>query len=158
MPYKHPRSTAKIMGHPIHPMLVLFPVAFLTSALFTDAAHWYSGAAVWAVASVWLLGAGIVTALIAAVAGFIDFLGSERIRAISDAWLHMIGNLIAVALAIVSLFLRLVYGIEAIVLPVGILLSIAIFLILLFTGWKGGEMVYRHGVGVENEGDPPNAQ
>ena len=89
-------------------------------------------------------------AALAAVAGFTDFLGSERIRAMSHAWQHMSGNVIAVVLAIVSFYLRMAYGTESMVLPAGLLLSVAIMGILGFTGWQGGEMVYRHGVGVED--------
>lgn len=151
MARKHPESTAKIAGHPIHPMLVPFPIAFLAATLFADVAYWVTAGPGWATAATWLLGAAIVMAALAAVAGLTDFLGSERIRAMSDAWQHMIGNVVAVVLAIVSFGIRLTYGPEAVILPWGLLLSLAIVLILLFTGWKGGEMVYRHGVGVEPE-------
>ena len=150
MAHEHPRSTAKIKGHPIHPMLIPFPIALWAGTLFCDVAYWYTGAAGWAVAAAWLLGGGLVMAALAAVAGFTDFLGSERIRALSHAWQHMIGNVIAVVLAIVSFYLRLAYGVDSMVLPAGLLLSLAIMGILVFTGWQGGEMVYRHGVGVED--------
>lgn len=151
MAHRHPESTAKIAGHPIHPMLVPFPIAFLAATLFADVAYWASRGPLWAAAGPWLLGAAIVMALLAAVAGLTDFLGSDRVRAMSDAWQHMMGNVVAVVLAIVSFGIRLTYGPEAMVLPWGLLLSLTIVLILLFTGWKGGEMVYRHGVGVEDE-------
>ena len=151
----HPHSTAKIGGHPIHPMLIPFPIVFLISTLFCDIAYWFTAGAGWATAAIWLLGASLVTAAAAAVAGFTDFLGSERIRAMSDAWQHMIGNVIAVVLALVSFGLRFAYGAEAMVLPWGLLLSLAIVAILLFTGWKGGEMVYVRGVGME--GHAPEA-
>jgi uncharacterized membrane protein len=151
MAHEHPRSTAKVKGHPIHVMLVPFPIAFWAATLFCDIAYWYTGTGGWAVSAAWLLGAGLVMAALAASAGFIDFLGSDRIRALSHAWQHMIGNFIAVVLAIVSLYLRLAYGVEAMAVPAGVLLSLAIIGILGFTGWLGGEMVYRHGVGVEHE-------
>lgn len=150
MAHEHPRSTAKIQGHPIHPMLIPFPIALWAGTLFCDFAYWYTGAAGWATAAAWLLGAGLVMAALAAAAGFTDFLGSERIRAISHAWQHMIGNVIAVVLAIVSFYLRLAYGAESMVLPAGLLLSLAIMAILGFTGWRGGDLVYHHGVGVEH--------
>ncbi len=89
----NPRSTAQIAVHPIHPMLIPFPVVFLVTALVTDFAFWQTSIAIWATVSMWLLGAGIVMALVAATAGFTDFLGDGRIRKITAAWPHMIGNL-----------------------------------------------------------------
>src|SRR5947209_3181453 len=88
----NPRSTASIAGHPIHPMIIPFPIAFLTSALVTDLAFWSTRRPMWAEASLWLIGAGIVMALAAAIFGFADFFGERRIRDLSDAWQHMIGN------------------------------------------------------------------
>jgi uncharacterized membrane protein len=82
------------------------------------------------------------------VFGFIDFFGEERIRALSDAWQHMIGNLVAVVLALVNWWIRYAAGPVDGVLPWGILISLVTVLLLLFNGWKGWEMVYRHHVGV----------
>ena len=150
MAHEHPRSTAKIKGHPIHPMLIPFPIALWAGTLFCDVAYWYTGAAGWAVAAAWLLGGGLVMAALAAVAGFTDFLGSERIRALSHAWQHMIGNLAAVSVAAVNLILRLADPAAA-VIPTGLILSAAVALILSFTGWLGGELVFRHRVGVADQ-------
>src|SRR5918998_5446663 len=101
------RSPASIKGHPIHPMLVPFPIVFFIAALGTDIAFAADGSAGWAEASKWLLGAGIVSALVAALAGFTDFLGSRRIREFRAAWLHMFANLTAVVVELVNLVLRL---------------------------------------------------
>jgi uncharacterized membrane protein len=81
----NPKSTASIAGHPIHPMVIPFPIAFLVTAIVTDLAAWQSGNSAWAVASMWLLGAAIVMALLAAIFGFTDFFGDAQIRAISSA-------------------------------------------------------------------------
>ena len=133
----NPKSTASIAGHPIHPMLIPFPVAFLVTAFVSDVAFWWTGAPVWATVSIWLLGAGIVMALAAASAGFIDFLGDLRIRLLRDAWQHLVGNLIAVGLAVGNWYLRYsAPGAEA-VFPWGISISFATVLLLLFNGWKG---------------------
>jgi uncharacterized membrane protein len=96
----------------------------------------------------WLLGAGIIMALVAALFGFTDFIGDARIRAISDAWQHLIGNLIAVALALINWFIRYKSGAAAGVFPWGFWISLITVLLLLFNGWKGWEMVYRYHVGV----------
>jgi len=71
----NPRSTASIAGHPIHPMLVPFPIAFFVSAFVADLIVWQTGSQAWATASVWLLGAGLVMAALAATMGLIDVLG-----------------------------------------------------------------------------------
>ena len=138
-------STAQVKGHPIHPMLVPFPIVFFLGALGTDIAFAVDGSEGWAEASKWLLGAGIVGAALAALAGFVDFGGNPRIRELRDAWLHMFANLIAVVIELVNFGLRL--GNEEAAGSTGLILSIAVALILLFSGWKGGELVYKHGVG-----------
>jgi uncharacterized membrane protein len=146
----NPKSTASIAGHPIHPMLIPFPVAFLATACATDLVYWSTGNTMWATASVWLLGAGVVMALVAALFGFTDFFGDARIRNIGDAWQHMIGNLIAVVLAVINWYMRYRSGAAPGALPVGIWLSLITVLLLLFNGWKGWELVYRHHVGVSD--------
>jgi uncharacterized membrane protein len=146
----NPKSTASIAGHPLHPMIIPFPVAFLTAALATDIAFWLTASGGWAEASMWLLGAGVVMALLAAVFGFTDFFGDRQISGLSDARQHMIGNLIAVVLALINWYLRYRTGGAGGVFPAGIWLSLVTVLLLLFNGWKGWEMVYRHHVGVSD--------
>jgi uncharacterized membrane protein len=146
----NPQSTARIAGHPIHPMLIPFPIAFFVSGLVCDLVFWQTGNAAWATAALWLIGAGIVMALLAALAGFADFLNEPRIRALSDAWWHMGGNLALVVLEIVNWYGRYASG-EAFVLPWGLLLSLIAVILLLFNGWKGWDMVYRHRVGIAEE-------
>jgi uncharacterized membrane protein len=141
-------TTAKLARHPLHPMLVPFPIALLVATFACDVAYWWTRNEFWAQVAFWALGAAILTAALAAIAGLIDFMGNARIRALGDAWQHMIGNVIAVVLALVGFWLRYRYGAAAGVLPWGLLLSAAVVGLLLFTGWKGGELVYRHRVGM----------
>jgi len=145
----NPASTARIGQHPIHPMLIPFPIAFLVGALVTDLTFLSTGNAFWAQASMWLIGAALVMAALAALAGLTDFLGDARIRAIPDAWQHFIGNVTAVVLALINFFLRYSQGAETAIRPWGLVLSAMVVGILLFTGWKGWEMVYHHRVGIE---------
>ena len=147
MAHDHPQSTASIGGHPIHPMLIPFPIACLVGALVTDLTYLNSDWAMWAYFSSWLLGAGIATALLAAVVGFIDFFGERRIRNLKAAWYHMIANLLAVLVAIANFVVHMRDGAMA-VEGLGVTLSAVTVLILLFSGWMGGHMVYRHGVAV----------
>jgi uncharacterized membrane protein len=150
----NPNSTAKVAGHPLHPMVIPFPIAFFVSAFVTDLIYLNDGSRGWAEASMWLLGAGIAMALLAAVLGFVDFMGDRRVRRIRDAWLHMIGNLIAVILQVVSFYLRTTTGAEEAIAPVGVTLSGVVVALLLFNGWKGWELVYRHHVGVADQASP----
>jgi uncharacterized membrane protein len=144
-------TTAKLGGHPIHPMLIPFPIALLVATFASDLAFWSTGDVFWAATSLWLLGAGLVMSAAAAVAGFTDFFGNARIRSIGDAWHHMIGNLIAVVLSLVSFLVRLSAGAAEGVLPWGLVLSTLVVALLLYTGWKGGSMVYHHRVGMHPE-------
>ena len=149
---RNPKSTASIAGHPIHPMLIPFPVAFLVATLVCDLIFWRTGNAAWSTASLYLLGAALVMGALAALAGLTDFLGDSRIRSLSAAWHHLIGNVIVVLLSVWNWFLRYSDG-EAAVLPTGLLISFGVVLLLLYTGWRGWEMVYRHRVAVADETD-----
>jgi uncharacterized membrane protein len=144
----NPQSTAQIAGHPIHPMLIPFPIACFVLTFAADIAFVSSSNNFFATASLWLLGVGLVMAALAAVAGLIDVFGDAQIRNLSDAWLHAGGNILAVLIEAYNWYSRYENGSSAI-RPTGIVLSGVVVLILLFTGWKGWEMVYRHRVGVQ---------
>jgi uncharacterized membrane protein len=149
MKYDHDEgvtSTASIAGHPIHPMLVPFPIAFLVAGLVTDIAYWQRGDPFWAQASLWLVGAGMVSGLLAAVFGLIDFLTIKRARG-ATGWAHFLGNLLAVVLSLGSVLLRLPDPVAA-VMPLGLAISAIVTVILLMTGWLGGELAYRYKIGV----------
>lgn len=142
----HPRSTAKIGNHPIHPMLVPFPIVCFILALVCDVLF-TRGHTEFAVASKWLLGIGLVMAALAAVAGLTDFFGEKRIQG-SDAIKHMLANVTAVVLEIINFFVRL--NNDAAIGKIGVYLSIVVVLILIYSGWKGGDLVFKHGMGVED--------
>ena len=148
---QNPQSTAQIAGHPLHPMLIPFPVAFLVATLVSDLIFWRTGSSGWSTASLYLLGAALVMAALAAVAGLTDFLGDYRIRDLSAAWHHMIGNVVAVVLSLWNWYRRYEAG-DSAVLPTGLLISLVVVLILLYTGWRGWEMVYKHRVAVLDHG------
>lgn len=146
-PHSHPRSTARIGSHPIHPMLIPFPIVCFIGTLATDVIFLNTGNPMWAIASRYLLGVGIVMAALAAVAGLTDFFGDKRIQG-SDAIKHMLANVTAVVLEIANFFLRL--HSDAAIRSVGVYLSVIVVLILLYSGWKGGDLVFRHGIGVDD--------
>lgn len=141
----NPKSTAQIAGHPIHPMLIVFPVAFFVGAFVSDLAFWKTSNVFWSTASLWLLGVGLIMAALAALMGLIDFFGDSQIRNLSAAWHHALGNIAAVLIETYNWYMRYEGGA---VVPIGVALSGAVVLILLYTGWQGWEMVYRHRVGV----------
>ena len=142
-------SSVNVQGHPLHPMLVTLPIGFWVATFLADLAFWWTRSDGWATAAMAFLGAAIVAAA-AAVTGFIDFMGDARIRALSQAWLHAIGNVIAVLASVFNFYWRYHYGVDA-VLPAGLILSLVVMCIIFFTGWLGGELVYRHRVAVHDE-------
>jgi uncharacterized membrane protein len=141
-----PRSTIAIQGHPLHVMLVPVPITCFVATLITDIAYWQTANMQWANMSAWMLAAGLVVAFFAVIAGLTDFLGSRAIRNLRAAWIHGIGNAVALILAI---FDSLIHSRDAYtsVVPTGLVLSFLVVLILAVTGWMGWTMVYRHGVG-----------
>ena len=143
----NPRSTAQVAGHPIHPMVIAFPIACFVLAFVSDLAFFATSNEFWATASLWLLGIGLITAAFAAVTGLIEVFGDDRVRNLSDTRLHAASNAIALLIALYNWYSRFEHGSSAIV-PTGVVLSGIVVLVLVFAGWKGGEMVFRHRVGV----------
>jgi uncharacterized membrane protein len=150
MPEETPRSTAKVGGHPIHPMLVPFPIVCFVGTLLTDIAYWRTANMQWANFSMWLLTAGLVVSIFVALTGVIDFFGDRRIRQLRPAWIHGVGNAVALVLAIINAFVHSRDAYTSVV-PTGLTLSAIVVLILLVTGWNGWDLVYRHRVGVAPE-------
>jgi uncharacterized membrane protein len=140
-------SKAAIAGHPIHPMLIPFPLALLTLAPVTDIVYAVTEAVFWGWVSYYLLWAGIISAGLAAIVGLVDFIGVPRVRRLRAGWAHMLLNVVIVVLSIVNLVLRWNDTIDAI-LPAGLILSIVAASLLLVSGWFGGELSYRYKVGV----------
>jgi uncharacterized membrane protein len=133
-------------------MLVSIPITCFVGTLVTDIAYAETANMQWANMSAWLLTAGLIVALLAVIAGLVDFLGDRRIRKLRAVWIHAIGNAIALILAIVNAFIHSRDAYTSVV-PTGLILSSVTVLIMLVTAWMGGELVYRHRVGVL--GDKP---
>lgn len=142
-------SKVKLLGHPIHQMLIVFPLGLLATSLAFDIAYLSRGDSTFALVSYWMIGAGICGALAAAVFGLIDWWAipsGTRAKAIGT-W-HGVGNMIVTLLFSMSWMLRR----EAPAIPSdqAITLSVAGVLLALVTGWLGGELVVRLGVGVDH--------
>lgn len=140
-------SRAAIGGHPLHPMVVPFPIAFLVGALAADIVFSATSDPFWARAAFWLLAAGIVMGAVAALLGLVDFLSIPRVRSLAIAWVHFLGNGAAVLLAIWNIALRWSDPAAA-PTRLAIALSVIVVAILLVTGWLGGELAFRHRIGV----------
>ncbi|HEV8240951.1 MAG TPA: DUF2231 domain-containing protein [Thermoanaerobaculia bacterium] len=141
------RSKAAIGGHPIHPALVAIPIGAFTFTLVADLVTWRTGNPGWGDAARYSLVLGVIGALAAAVFGLVDYFGVTMSEAgFKVARLHLILNLIAVALFALSLWLRY-RDPDGWCVP-GFLVSTLAFLILGSSGWLGGELVFKHKVGV----------
>lgn len=142
-------SRAKLFGHPIHPMLIVFPLGLLATAVIFDILYLITGNDTFPVVSYWMIVAGIIGGLLAAVFGFIDWLaipGGTRAKAIG-LW-HGAGNVVIVVLFAISWLLRMN---RQGYLPDGLpfILELVAAVLALITGWLGGELVYRLRVGVD---------
>jgi uncharacterized membrane protein len=142
-------SRAKLFGHPIHQMLIVFPLGLLAMALVFDVLYLGTRNAYWAQVSYAMIAAGILSGLLAAPFGFIDWLAiPSGTRAKRVGAIHGAGNLFVVVLYAMSWAQR---GIEPATPPaVAFVFSFAGGLIAIFTGWLGGELVDRLGVGVDD--------
>lgn len=142
------RSPAAVRGHPIHPMLIPMPIGLLVGALVADLLFVGTEDEFFARMALWLLGGGLLTGALAAVFGIADFAVLERPRRLRAGWIHAVGNGVAMLVALINLGWRLSQGAAEAVQPVGLILSVVIGLLLAITGWYGGELTYRHLVGV----------
>ena len=142
-------AKAKLLGHPVHQMLIVFPLGLLATSFFFDLAFLATKKSELAVAAYWMIFAGVIGGLVAAVFGLIDWLAIPRgTRAKAIGLWHGGGNVVVVALFIASWFLRRGFTAP----PTAAIVTSAIAVcIALVTGWLGGELVDQLGVGV-NEG------
>jgi uncharacterized membrane protein len=141
----------KILGHPVHPMLIVFPLGLLSTAVVFDVLYLFTSNGDLAVFAYWALLAGIVGGLAAALFGLFDWLGlPKQTRARQIGALHGSGNVVVVALFALSFLMRWqnpAYLPDTLPLLLG-LLGAAIALV---TAWLGGELVYRLRVGVDDD-------
>jgi len=148
-------SRAKLFGHPIHPMLIVFPLGLLITSLIFDFIRMGTGNVTWSVLAFYMIGGGIIGGLLSAVFGAIDWFAiPSGTRAKTLGLWHGVGNVCVVVLFIISLLLRQDAPAEP--STVAVVLSIIAVLLGAVTGWPGGELVDRLGIGVA-DGANPNA-
>src|SRR5688500_7684895 len=142
-------SRVKLLGHPVHPMLIVFPLGLLATAVIFDILYLIFGNRLLPTASYYMIAAGVLGGLLAAIFGFIDWLAlPNNSRAKNIGLWHGLGNVLIVGLFTVSWFLRS-GNVDFVPDGLALTLSIAGTLLALITGWIGGELVYRLGVGVD---------
>ena len=141
------QSKAKLLGHPVHPMLIVFPLGLLATAVAFDIVGLVAGDNSWFGISFWMISAGIVGGLLSAIFGLVDrwaIPSGTRAKAIG-LW-HGAGNVIVVLLFIVSWSLR----IPAATQPTTGALILSFVALALVTGWLLGELVDHLAVGIDD--------
>jgi uncharacterized membrane protein len=141
------QARAKLLGHPIHQQLIVFPIGLLATSVVFDIVALATGDAYWSEIAYWMISAGLIGGVAAAIFGAIDFTAIPRYtRAKRIGAIHGIGNVVVMGLFMISWVLRnnLAEGITPFVL------SVAGVSLALVTAWLGGELVDRLGVGVDD--------
>lgn len=139
------KDLARVGNHPIHPMLVAFPVGLWIFSLVADIIYRAGGPDAWSSVAFYAVAGGIVGAILAAVPGFIDYLGMKAPNIKKVALWHMLLNVSALVVFSISFFLRRgdLAGTGAFVL------SITGVAFIIVSGWLGGHMVYVQGMAVD---------
>jgi len=140
-------SKARIFGHAIHPIMIVYPLGLLSTAVIFDIIYLVTGNPTWTTVSFWMIAAGIVGGLLAAVFGLIDYLGiPSKTRASRIGLLHGLTNLFVMILFIASWLLR--RNSPDVPSNAAFALSFIGVAAALLGGWLGGELVERLGVSV----------
>jgi uncharacterized membrane protein len=152
------KASANIGGHPIHPALVPIPIGLWVFALVADVMFIWRGNPAWEYVAFYCIAGGILGAAIAALFGLIDLFGVKNSGAFRVGLLHAGLNVTTLLIFILNFYFRTSGGKQVVGLNSGVtlLLSVIGVLILGMSGWLGGELVFRYGLGVEvrPEGDP----
>ena len=146
-------SRAKILGHPAHQMLIVFPLGLLATAVVFDVIYLAGGGSTMAIVAYWMIASGIVGGIIAAPFGWIDWVAIPRgTRAKSIGLWHGVGNMIVLTLFLISWLMRA--GMPESPDALALVFSFAGAVLALVTGWLGGELVDRLGIGVDDAAHP----
>ena len=140
-------SGARIKKHPIHAMLIPFPIALWIFSLVADLFYVLGlGGFIWKDIAFYALVGGLIGGLAAAIPGYLDYRSLTDKATMRLGWWHLMVNLTVVGLSALNVLLRWNEGHDA---AVPVFLSVIAVGMLAVSGWLGGEMVYVHGAGVE---------
>ena len=151
-------SKASIAGHPVHPMIIPFPLALWTTSFLVDVLFYFHRGVVLPIIAKFMLAAGCIGALVAAVPGIIDWLSIKHGPTKRIANWHARLNIIALLIFAASLYLRMKAGGAYLVdyrLKIPFLLSFVGVILICISGWLGGALSFEHGVGVKPQHDTP---
>ena len=142
-------SRVKLFGHPVHPMLIVFPLGLFATAVIFDILYLSTGNRLLPTASFYMIAAGVLGGLLAAIFGFIDWSAlPNHTRAKNIGLWHGLGNFVIVLLFAGSWLLRR-DNVDFAPDGLALTLSFVATAMALVTAWIGGELVYRLGVGVD---------
>lgn len=139
-------SAVALVGHPIHVMMVHFPIAFVIATLGVDLFYWWSGDAFWVRVGLWSAGVAFWTGVAASIVGTAELVLVPGIRLREASWSHAVAAMTLVAIVGANWGLRLID--PAPVLPHGLALSGLASVMAGFAGWHGGKLVFDHGIGI----------
>lgn len=139
-------SAVALVGHPIHVMMVHFPIAFVVATLGIDILYWWTGDEFWVRAGLWSAGFAFWSGVAASVVGIAEILLVPGIRVLEASWSHAVAAMTLVAIAGANWGERLFN--PEMILPHGLILSFLAAVMTGFAGWHGGKLVFDHGVGV----------
>lgn len=139
------KTRASIAGHPLHPMLVVFPIGLFIFSFVCDLIFFGTGDVVWNAVAYYAMAGGIIGGVAAAIPGALDLFSLPHSRMRGIGVVHMTINLIVVILFAINFWIRGTAD-PAAVGPVW--LSVLGVALLAVSGWLGGELVYVHGAGV----------
>lgn len=151
-------SKAKIFGHAAHPILIVFPLGLLSTAVIFDVISLVTGDGKWSGVAFYMIAAGVIGGIVAAIFGMIDWIAiPSGTRAKSLGLWHGIGNDVVLVLFAVSWWFR--RGAPEAPSILSLVLSFLGGGLALLTGWMGGELIERLGMAVHDGAhlDAPNS-
>ena len=143
------RSRATIAGHPVHPMLIPFPLALWATSFVVDVLFYFMRHPTLLIISKFMIAAGCIGAVAAAIPGIIDWLAIKNGEVKRAANWHARLNIAALVVFAISFFLRLGQYSDLVgrKLTIPFLLSLVGVILITISGWLGGELVFRYGIG-----------
>jgi uncharacterized membrane protein len=140
-------SVIAVAGHPIHAMMVTFPIALTLSTLGCDVFYWWTADPFWPRVALWASGFGFWLGILAGIAGSAELLLVPGIRKRAASWTHAVAAVMLLSVAGMNWGVR-IGDPEGVVLPLGLGLSVLASMFVGLAGWHGGKLVFDHGIGI----------
>lgn len=148
-------SKIAIAGHPLHAMMVAFPITLAFCTFAADGLYWWTGDTFWPRVGLWSAGVGFCVGVLAGIVGTMELLAVAGIRVRSASWTHFVLAVMLLSMLGANWIIRLEDAVAA-VLPWGALLSMVTAGMTAITGWHGGKLVFDYQIGTQpSHRDPP---